>query len=183
MKRKLALLLCLVMVMAAACASASVKATLTARMATRSGPGTKYTEMGSYFSRGTKVTAVSRSFDSRNNVWWIQVEFKYRNAYRRAYTGRRRMSVVSNQLPEEKLICRVSVVDRIVPRYGPGEKYESHTRSIAAGTTGEVYYQEDGWFQLEYKSAAGKMRRVWLPEEAVEILEYADAPAEAEADD
>ena len=175
MKKRLAMLACFVaLVLFGACAQASVKATLTARMATRSGPGTQYTEMGTYFSKGKKVTAVSRYYDSRNNVWWIQVEFKYRNAYRRAYTGRKRMNVISNKLPEEKLICTASITERVVPRYGPGETFESHTRSIAEGTTGKVYQEEDGWTQFEYKSSAGKMRRVWVPNEYIEAISYAE---------
>ena len=168
-KKKLALLLCLVMMLLATAAQASVKATLTARMATRSGPSTKYTELGSYFSRGTKVTAVSRSYDSRNGIWWIQVEFKYRNSYRRAYTGRKRMVVVSNQLPEEKLIGKATFIDRTTPRYGPGEKFEEYKHSYASGTHGEVYFVEDGWVQMTYKSAHGQLKRFWVPQEAVTL--------------
>ena len=62
----------------------------------------------------------------------------------------------------------------MVPRYGPGETFESHTRSIAEGTTGKVYQEEDGWTQFEYKSSAGKMRRVWVPNEYIEAISYAE---------
>ena len=176
MKKKLIVLLCLAMVLFAVAAQASVKATLTTRMATRSGPSTKYTELGSYFSRGTKITAVSRAYDSRNGIWWIQVEFKYRNAYRRAYTGRKRMVVVSNQLPEEKLIGTATFIDRTTPRYGPGDQYEEYKHSYAAGTHGEVYFMENGWVQMTYKSASGQLKRFWVPEEAVTIEGAEDAP-------
>ena len=179
MKKKLAVLFCLIFMLLAVVAQASVKATLTARMATRSGPGTNYTELGSYFSRGTKVTAISRVYDSRNGIWWIQVDFKYRNSYRRAYTGRKRMVVVSNQLPEEKLIGKATFVDRTTPRYGPGELYEEYKHSYAAGTSGDVYYMEDGWVQITYKSASGQLRRFWVPQEAVTIETNEETPAES----
>ena len=41
------------------------------RMATRSGPGTQYTELGSYYKEGTAVTAVSAAYDDRNGIWWM----------------------------------------------------------------------------------------------------------------
>ena len=178
-KKKWIVWLCLLMTLLTAVAQASVSATLTARMATRSGPGTNYTELGSYFSRGTKIKAISRCYDSKNGVWWIQVDFKYRNAYRRAYTGRKRMVVVSNQLPEEKLIGTATLTERTTPRYGPGDKYEEYKHSYAEGTHGEVYFVENGWVQMTYKSASGQLKRFWVPETTVNIELAEGAPADS----
>ena len=179
--RRIALLLMLLALMAPA-AQAAVNATLRARMATRSGPGTNYTELGSYFSAGTKIRAISRVFDSRNGIWWIQVDFPYRNARRRAYTGRQRMVVVSNQLPKEKLLYTAALKERTTPRYGPGEQYEIYQHSYAGGTKGEVYYVEDGWIQMTYKSQQGQLKRFWVPKEAVEILSEAEEEPEESVD-
>ena len=172
MKKICSLVLLLALALFAVGATASTSARLTTKMATRSGPSTKFTDLGTYFRRGTTVKAITKSYDSRNRVWWIQVDFTYRNAKRRAYTGRKRMTVSLGQLPEEKLICRVRVMEKTYAWYGPGENYEMHsTKTLRLGLEADVYNQEAGWFQLEYKGLDNKLRRVWVPESACEVLE------------
>ena len=173
MKKKLAVLLCLLSLLIAACAQADVRATLRSKMATRSGPGTGYTDLGTYFSRGKKVTAVSKFYDTRNKIWWIQVDFPYRKGYRRAYTGHKRLTVSLGQLPEEKTLGRAALGERIVPSYGPGDKYDTYTRSLAAGLEVTVCNQENGWVQIEYQNLK-KLKRAWVPEGAVEFLKTAE---------
>ena len=60
---------------------AYVNATLNSRLATRTGPSTTYDEPGSFFSAGHNVTVLSRAYDTRNNIWWVQVEFIYSFAW------------------------------------------------------------------------------------------------------
>ena len=174
MKKKIAALLFLVMLLAVGCASASSKATLKSKMATRTGPGTNYTELGTYFSKGHSVTALTKCYDSKNHVWWIEVEFQYRNKYRRAYTGHARLSVSLGQLSEEKLLYTAALISDTVPYYGPGEKYEAYQKTLGAGRTGKVYAEEDGWVQFEYKGSHNQSHRVWVPTEAVEAIRYPD---------
>ena len=57
------------------------------RLATRSGPGTDYTELGSYFQQGTWVRALSAAYDSKNGIWWIQVELTYAGKLRSETAG------------------------------------------------------------------------------------------------
>ena len=174
MKKSLALLLFLVMVRAASLSLAEVKATLTTKIATRSGPGTQYTDLGTYFSRGKQVNAVSKFYDSRNRVWWIQVEFQYRNSYRRAYTGHKRLTVALGQLPEEKPLGKGTLSERVIPAYGPGELYASYTRALPAAMEVEVCNHENGWIQIEYKNDGRHLKRAWVPESAVEFTETAE---------
>ena len=46
----------------------------TQRIATRSGPGTTYSEMGTYSSlKDTWVQIRSRAWDARNEIWWVEM--------------------------------------------------------------------------------------------------------------
>ena len=106
MFRRLAcLLLILALLLPTAAGAASlitgVDARLTMKLSTRSGPGTLYTELGTYLGKGHEVTAISRAYDMRNGIWWIQVEFEYQNEKRRAYTGHKRLDLSLNAVPEE----------------------------------------------------------------------------------
>ena len=171
MKKRLALLLCLLTVLAASLAQADVKATLRTKIATRSGPGTQYTDLGTYFTGGKQVTAVSKVFDKRNRIWWVQVEFLYRSEYRRAYTGHKRLTVSLGQLPEEKPLGMARLAESVVPAYGPGEQYASYARALPAGMEVTVCNHESGYIQIEYQNDAKKMKRAWVPEGVVEFTE------------
>ena len=143
--------------------------TLNQRLATRSGPGTQYTELGSYFQAGTTLTAISAAYDDRNEIWWIQTEFTYHGEKRRAYTGLKRLNMQASDVPQEYVI-RYVVVNRSVYAYwGPGYDYTMYKNPIPAGTEGTVWQLENGYAQLEfYDSSEGLTRRVWIPESALE---------------
>ena len=143
--------------------------TLNQRLATRSGPGTQYTELGSYFQEGTVLTAISAAYDDRNGIWWIQTEFTYHGEKRRAYTGLKRLNMQVSDVPQEYAI-RYAVVNRSVYAYwGPGYDYTMYKNPIPAGTEGTVWQTENGYAQLEfYDSSEALTRRVWIPESALE---------------
>ena len=139
------------------------------RMATRSGPGTQYTELGSYYKEGTAVTAVSAAYDDRNGIWWIQTEFTYLGEKRRAYTGLKRLDMEAGDVQQERAV-RSAVVNRSVYAYwGPGYDYTMYKDPIPAGTEGVVWQAENGYAQLEfYDDSMGLTRRVWIPESALD---------------
>lgn len=144
-----------------------VDVTLNQRLATRSGPGTKYDELGSYFSAGTQIKAVSKAWDSVNEIWWIQVEFSYHGSNRRAYTGLKRLDMNVDWVPEEyPVISDARVTNTCRTYYGPGTSYTPHNDNIPAGTQGTVYAFENGYAQFEYNSGK-QVRRVWLPAEYI----------------
>ena len=140
------------------------------RMATRSGPGTQYTELGSYFQAGTAVTAVSAAYDERNEIWWIQTEFSYNGEMRRAYTGVKRLDMQAGDVPAEYQLADEAVLNRSVyAYYGPGYGYTMYNRQIPAGTEGKIWRSEGEYAQFEfYDEAEGAWRRVWVPESALE---------------
>lgn len=148
--------------------SAAVPATLTQRMATRSGPSTVYDELGSYFKAGQEVDVLTRAWDEHNGMWWVQVEFTYSGKLRRAYTGIQRVNVDLGLLEEEAAISTALLNCPVLPFFGPGQGYAQHRDMISAGTPGTVYAFENGYAQFEYlDKSAMKTRRVWVPMDAL----------------
>ncbi len=69
----------------------------TMKLATRSGPGTQYSEQGTYFVAGQYIRVLSRAWDSRNEIWWVKCEIPYGNGVRILWTGYKRFD--SSTLP------------------------------------------------------------------------------------
>ena len=145
------------------------------RMATRSGPGTRYDELGSYFEAGTWVRALSAAYDEVNEVWWIQTEFTYRGEKRRAYTGLKRLDMLVTQVPIEFLQqAGVRLKRSVYGYYGPGYGYAMHGDKIPAGTVGDIWMTEGAYALIEfYDSQKGTLRRIWVPESSLEISDQA----------
>lgn len=168
-KRLIALLLCLTLLTSMSCAHAAsllsgIDVRLKMRLATRSGPGTTYTELGSYFAPGDCVTAVSRAYDERNGIWWVQVEFTYQKELYRAYTGHKRLDMALTAVPEEGSLGWYSLRQDAYAWNGPGTAYNMLSLVIPAGTWGEVITEEYGYVQFEYDDTQrGLTRRVWFP--------------------
>ena len=141
-----------------------VEAALLMRMATRSGPSTNYDGLGSYFKEGDLVKVLTKAYDKRNGIWWVQTEFKYQGTPRRAYTGVKRVDVNLDLIPEETEICTATVNYSTYAYYGPGESYSRHKDMIPSGTTGVIYNIDNGFGQLEFQNGNNK-RRVWIPME------------------
>ena len=133
------------------------------RLATRSGPSTNYTELGSYFSAGDSIRVLTCAFDKRNDIYWVQVEFSYRNQLRRAYTGLKRVNASTSYLPVESAVGKGRVTQSVRAYYGPGTNYTMYSDPIPAWTEGTVYNVENGYVQLEFQpSGATQKRRVWI---------------------
>ena len=67
--KKLIALVAALLLLACTPALAATTATTKMRLATRSGPGTQYTEPGTFLSAGHTVTVHTKSYDSRNGIW------------------------------------------------------------------------------------------------------------------
>ncbi|MGN0777947.1 MAG: hypothetical protein ACI4MJ_02265 [Aristaeellaceae bacterium] len=142
------------------------------RIASRSGPGTDYNELGSYFKKGYTVTVLSKAYDERNSIWWLQIELTYSSELRRMYTGLKRVDIDINDVQEEYPLYFATVTGNYTPYYGPGTNYTAHKLTVPAGTEGIVYALENGWAQLEYYDASKEQyRRVWLPMDRLAIGE------------
>ena len=143
------------------------------RLATRSGPGTNYTEQGSYLQGGAWVKAVSSAYDQANGIWWVQVELSYNGELRRAYTGVKRLQMSADQVPVESAEGGAVVTRSVYGYWGPGYGYAMYGDMIPAGTTGTIWQREGLYAQFEFPDQNGQLRRVWIPENAVESEEDA----------
>lgn len=145
-----------------------IHTTLKMRLSTRSGPSTLYTESGSYFKKGDPITALSKAYDKRNEIWWIQVEFEAGGKKYRAYTGHKRVNVSLDDLPEETLFENGRTNEETTQYYGPGTAFKTMQHKLPAGTEGLVVHYEDGFVHFEYfDEEKNQKRRVWLKENAV----------------
>ncbi len=146
-----------------------VVATLSQRIATRSGPGNRFDEPGSFFSAGHEVKVITKGWDAENRLWWFQVEFEYDNAWYRAYTPETRVDVDPDVVPTESdvPIDSVTCIKKCQARFGPGEEYKLyHITVIHEGIPCDVYAIENGWVQIEYVDyglVEPKPRRGWVP--------------------
>ena len=149
---------------------AYVTGTLSMKLATRTGPGTEYDEPGSFLSAGKKVTVLSKAYDQRNEIWWVQVEFSEAGSTYRAYTGVKRFSGLNlNQIPEEKVIGRCTLSQSVTGYYGPGYKYRAIKEKVPSGVQCDIYGYANGgdsdFIQIEfYDQSRSRTRRAWIPD-------------------
>lgn len=157
-----------------------VVATLAKRVATRSGPGTRFDEPGSFFSEGDEVKVFSKVYDDYNNVYWYQIEFQYKNEWYRAYTSESYLNINPDLIPNEPEIYDPLDTQKALKKtyvsFGPGEQYKVFTTSVIhPGNKLDIYAIEDGWALIEYVDYGSPLdpqpyRRGWVPLDVV----YAD---------
>ncbi|MCQ2458276.1 MAG: hypothetical protein MJ142_06060 [Clostridia bacterium] len=181
----LACMLCLLMTLTAVTASAAqtgyyddcynmihitdaVNGRLTMKMATRTGPSTRFTEPGTFFKAGETVRCISQTKDD-GGVVWVQVEFTYRGALMRAYTGLKRLNVDTSKLVWENDYRKFESIDCCIPwdtQYGytgPGYQYARCDFKVYAQEQYYVIAEENGWFQLQTQDLQSGMIRCWVP--------------------
>ncbi|MDD6050132.1 MAG: hypothetical protein PUC00_02495 [Clostridiales bacterium] len=139
------------------------------RIPTRSGPSTYYDEPGSFYSAGHEVKVISKSWDSENDLWWYQLEFKIDGEWYRLYTTGYRIDVDESAIPAEPpvgdpLDTRQALVQHDI-YYGPGEEYARLNHySLYEGTTCDIYAIEDDWAMVDYYNYAMDVKsRGWVP--------------------
>lgn len=146
-----------------------VVATLVQRIATRSGPTTGYDEPGSFFGEGDEVKVITKSWDSNNGFYWLQLEFKYSGSWYRAYAPESRVDVdlnlVAAETPEGTPLFAVEMLKDQAVYFGPGTEYKIFPASkLSEGRKVRVYNIENGWAQVRYMDyAIDKDRRGWVP--------------------
>jgi len=146
------------------------------KLATRTGPSTKYDEPGTFLSSGARVQVLSKAYDSKNEIWWVQVDMTNNGTRIRAYTGVKRFSSLNlSAIPEEQIIGSCYVSYAITGYYGPSSSYKRISRQIPSGVSCDIYgyaYSDEGDFiQIEfYDSGLGCLRRAWVLEWDVNSL-------------
>ena len=137
------------------------------RIATRSGPSTKYTEPGSFFKKGAELKVFYQAKGS--GVPWGYIEFTYKNQLYRAYTGMKRLDV-KQVVPfsEEPVSHYVTLTQSFLPYYGPGYEYATLPKQVPKGAQVPVFFVQDGWIMFDYTLSNGKIQRGWAPLECWE---------------
>jgi len=146
---------------------APILCTANQRIATRSGPGTKYTEPGSFFKKGAELTVFYQADGS--GVPWGYIEFTYRNKLYRAYTGMKRLDV-NRTVPysEEFIVDYVTLTQSFKPYYGPGYEYATLSKAVSKGAQVPVFHAQNGWVMFDYTLANGQLQRGWAPSDCWE---------------
>lgn len=145
-----------------------VTGVLLQKIATRTGPGTHYTEPGTFFAPGDTVQVISLAYD-HNDVPWVQVDFTAYGGHRRAYTGLKRIDLTADMIPLEfPLNESATMRHSVTPRTGPGTDYAREKDfTLTAGQPVTVLAEENGWLQLEIVQADAPDLRVWVEEDMV----------------
>ena len=164
MDMKRLLILTLALMLLCASASASVLAKAKQPLATRTGPGTYYTEVGTYLQAGDTVQVHSRVWDDENEIWWVQVEFQDGYNRIRAYTGAWRLNVNLNALPIEQPLQECTVMypadAYAAPRFQGGMLWND---TVLRSTVATLYEVDDGHGLIEcWNDREGMLWRVWI---------------------
>ncbi len=163
MKKLIALMTALCMLFSCTIALAdTASGRLKQRISTRTGPGTNYTEPGSFLSAGNYVTVHTKVWDSVNEIWWVQVEFTYRQDKIRAYTGSWRMNVNLANVPTERVLGTVKVINDADVFAGPGLEYMLWNETVYRNTWVTLLEVENGYGLIEcWNNGENRYWRVW----------------------
>ena len=152
MKKRIVSLLLVLLMLLPGLALAATPAALNQPMATRSGPGTKYTEELGTFPVSTNITVVSQ-VDSNGTIWY-QVEFKNNGKLYRAYTGKKRVNAYGSIPWENDLYTEDVTTAYVTPYYGPGDRYAKRRQSLDRGATVRVFQVEGEWALCDFREGS-----------------------------
>jgi len=135
-------------------------ASLNQRMATRSGPGTKYTEELGTLPQSTRITLYE--YVVTQGTPWGMVEFEKNGRLYRAYTGMKRIDTTQPvPLGSDSYYTR-TLSKSYTAYYGPGTAYATRGAKAPKGASVRVYDNVNGYFLCDYQSG-GSWVRAWLP--------------------
>lgn len=138
------------------------------RIATRSGPATKYTEPGSFLSYGARVKVHTKVWDSANTMYWVQVEFTSGRETYRAYTGDWRLDVDLSRVPDEVVVDNTWLNYSTRGYAGPGTEYHYYGDILLYKDSNCRIIEVENNFALIDTSGSNKgWTRVWVPLDAV----------------
>ena len=155
---------------AADAAGYGYNAPLKMALSTRSGPGTWYDATGTFFSsnfREKTVRVLSKAWDDRNSIWWLQVEFYRNSMLYRAYTGLKRVDIDINDVPEERVLGTAVTRRSAAGYWGPGTDYAASKYDISSGISVTVLDIENNYAQIEFDDSrtadrSYARRRAWI---------------------
>ena len=146
-------------------------ATVLKQLGVRSGPGTGYDYVGSFFQGGEQVTVISKVWDPVNELYWDQVDIVSGKKHYRGYcVHEKRIDLKPSKIPDDQPGVPATILERTPNYYGPGTDYEAHNDQIFATTKGTVYAEENGYLLFDWYDGTNQMlRRAWVPANVVSI--------------
>ncbi len=150
-------------------AAADRTVTANQKLATRTGPSTKYDEGGTFLYAGAQVTAKYKAWDDYNEIWWVQVDFFSGGSRYRLFTGLKRLDMDISAISEEQVTGYGTVSYDAPGRLGPGTQYRACGLGVPSGTPVTLYGTENGYVQVEFSDSriSRPLRRCWIPASAL----------------
>lgn len=165
MKKIMACLLLVCAMLTCGAALAATNATVRVdAVATRTGPGTKYTEPGSFLYRGAPVKVHTKVWDNVNEIYWVQIEFTSGNERYRVYTGDWRLNVNLNAVPSEMILGSSWLTESTRGYAGPGYDYHWYGDNLLYAYCDCLIMEvENGFALIETSSSSKGWTRCWVP--------------------
>ena len=135
----------------------SFPATLNQKMATRTGPGTKFTDAHGTQAKNLKIVAYAQESG------WILVEYQRKDGLLvRTYTGTKRVDADYDAIPTAtKEPQRATIAKDSTVYYGPGKAYKDLKDQVKKGTDVLVYGTDMGYAFIEY-TVGNAWVRSWI---------------------
>ena len=158
------------------------------RLAFRTGPGTKYTDIFSLDPKRIWSLSIYQ-MEAGGTVDWGMIEFKcYRGLYR-AYTGMHYLEVEGDVEYGNQDPVRCYIGDTPVECFaGPGEEYVKYYFMVPEWTDLQVYHEENGYVMADFvmpdakpqpfDAAQQMITRAWI--HIYDLEGYASGEAQAE---
>lgn len=144
----------------------AISATLKDELALRSGPGTKYTELGIY---PIETEIVVYEQEMGGTVSWGMVELRLSKGLCRAYTGMKRISARKTVPWANTEAVTASVNMDVLPRTGPGSQYTECKKKLKAGSEILIYHEEQDYVMADFKLPGETLwTRGWIPVDMVD---------------
>ena len=159
MKKRILTFLLALLMLVPECGFAAVKGYLNQQMATRSGPGTKYTEELGTLPSSTDIQVIAQA--ETNGTVWYQVELTRNQKLYRCYTGKKRVDAFGDIPWESPDYVEDTVIAGADAYYGPGAKYAKRKNGVYKNSTVRVFGVEGEWALCEYKDGS-KWCRAYL---------------------
>jgi len=149
-------------------------ANLLMKLATRSGPGTEYEEPGTFFSgnwQDQTVRVTKKFWDG--SIWWVEVDFAWKNQRYRVWTGAKRVDVdldLVKTTDAKKSAGKYAYLYETDTWRGPGTNYAKGKPLQNEQGDVKVRNYENGFYEVDFFDEMMKIqRRCWVPEGAVEL--------------
>ena len=141
---------------------------LNQRMATRTGPGSNYTEDHGTLPESTEIVVYAK--EESGSTLWALVEFVRDGKLVRAYTGMKRVDADEYSIRQTTKTPKEAVVAREAQAYyGPDSTYLEVPDLVTSGMEVQVYGVDRDYALIDYAVSSGQRTRSWVPVSCIEF--------------